>query len=230
MCADRVGFLGARSAADHDDRQNLLARERPRLRALPPRRYARLRCQLPRRSVLPRLVKHVRSRRPRTHGLPASRHVAALVPNVASRKPVCASDAELVLAALDLTPAERQVAVTLAVGRSPRDIAAATDSQGTHKPALALAENMQSSTTALVPVELARPNVFARRPCTDSGVQTGDGCVRPRDRTVFSLITRGIVLRHALRPRASSRAGSPARLAYPALSRPDRRQAPQERT
>ena len=35
-------------------------------------------------------------------------------------------DPELVMAALDLTPAESQVAVMLAEGRTPRDIAAAT--------------------------------------------------------------------------------------------------------
>ena len=53
------------------------------------------------------------------HWLPTS----ALIVDPASRVRI---DPELVMAALDLTPAESQVAVMLAEGRTPRDIAAAT--------------------------------------------------------------------------------------------------------
>ena len=117
---DRGGFLHARSPDDDDHLQKLLA------------------CALPgtgeqgtsasmlvnRRSAMPRLVLHVSPVSGGRMGF-RPRHVAALVLVVdpARRARI---DPELVMVALDLTPAESQVAAMLAEGRTPRNIAAAT--------------------------------------------------------------------------------------------------------
>lgn len=117
---DRGGFLHARSPADDEVLQKLLARALPRCGG----QGTSASMSVTRRSVLPRLVLHV-SPVGGGHMDFRPRHVAALVLIVdpASRVRI---DPELVMAALDLTPAESQVAVMLAEGRTPRDIAAAT--------------------------------------------------------------------------------------------------------
>ena len=116
---DRGGFLHARSPADDDELQKLLARALPR-----DGQGTSASMLAKRRSVLPRLILHVSP----VGGAQMDfrpRHVAALVLVVdpARRARI---DPKLVMAALDLTPAESQVAAMLAEGKTPRDIAAAT--------------------------------------------------------------------------------------------------------
>ena len=117
---DRGGFLHASSPAADNDLQELLARALPQGGG----QGTSASMLVDRRSVLPRLVLHVS---PVGGGQMdfRPRHVAALVLIVdpASRSRI---DPELVMATLDLTPAESQVAAMLAEGRTPRDIATAT--------------------------------------------------------------------------------------------------------
>ncbi|MDE2990969.1 MAG: LuxR C-terminal-related transcriptional regulator [Chloroflexota bacterium] len=117
---DRNGYLHARSPADDDDLQRLLARVLPRGGA----QGTSASMLVKRRSILPRLVLHLS---PVGDGQIdfRPRRVAALAlivdPALEAR-----IDPDLVMAALDLTPAESQVAVLLAEGRTPQQIAAAT--------------------------------------------------------------------------------------------------------
>ena len=117
---DRGGFLHARSPAADDDLQRLLARVLPQGGG----QGASASMLVKRRSVLPRLVLHVS---PVGDGemdfRPRNVAAVALVVDPAIQARI---DPELVMATLDLTPAESQVAAMLAEGRTPREIAAAT--------------------------------------------------------------------------------------------------------
>ena len=117
---DRGGFLHARSPAADDDLQRLLARVLPHGGG----QGASASMLVKRRSVLPRLVLHVS---PVGDGemdfRPRNVAAVALIVDPAIQARI---DPELVMATLDLTPAESQVAAMLAEGKTPREIAAAT--------------------------------------------------------------------------------------------------------
>ena len=118
--SDRCGALRATSPEDDRGLQELLSRALPRF----PGPGASGSMMVRRPSLLPRLAVHVK---PVTNGEAGhrSRRVAALVLVV---DPVDRAmvDPGLVQAALGLTPAEAAIAVLLAEGRTPREIAAAT--------------------------------------------------------------------------------------------------------
>jgi len=118
--ADRGGSLHAVSPVDDAELQKLLAR------ALPSFGHAGLSgSMVVRRSLLlPRLVLHIGPMAEGQLGLPPGRIAAlVLVVDPASRVAV---DPSLVAAALDLTPAESHIAVSLFQGNTVHDIAIAT--------------------------------------------------------------------------------------------------------
>jgi len=118
--ADQGGFLHACSRAEDANLQRLLALALPRSGG----QGTSGSMMVKRPRVLPRLVLHVS---PVGGGQSDFRplHVAALVLVIdpARRAQV---DPELVTKALDLTPAESQVAAMLTEGKTPREVAAAT--------------------------------------------------------------------------------------------------------
>ena len=120
---DRGGFLGAQLPADNARLKKLLAA------ALPPLgRAARSGSMTVRRPPgMARLVLHVNPV-PANRGADDTRPVAALI-LITEPGNVPAPDADLVAAALGLTPAESRVAVMLAEGKDVRAIAAAAGRQ-----------------------------------------------------------------------------------------------------
>ena len=118
--SDRDGLLHAAHAEDDDALQKLLARALPRAGS----RGEGGSTTVKRRSLSPRLVLHASPAGDAGADMRPSRIAAfVLVVDPASRGRV---DPGLVSEMLGLTPAESQVAVLLAQGHTPRDIAAAT--------------------------------------------------------------------------------------------------------
>ena len=118
--SDRDGLLCAAHAEDDDALQKLLARALPRSG----RRSESGSTTVKRRSVSPRMVLHASPVSDAGADMRPSRMAAfVLVVDPSSRGQV---DPGLVSEMLGLTPAESQVAVLLAQGYTPRDIAVAT--------------------------------------------------------------------------------------------------------
>ena len=118
--SDQGGFLRARSPADDAALQRVLALALPRFGG----QGVGASTMVKRTSVLPQLVLHVCPLGDKQMDVRPQR-VAALVLVVDSGKQTCV-DPAIVSGALGLTPAESQVAVQLAEGKSIGDIAVAT--------------------------------------------------------------------------------------------------------
>ena len=118
--SDRDGFLSATTPRDNGELQQLLAQALPRLGGPGSSGSMTIKRSSSRTNLVVRVIPVVR----RMAGL-ASEEVVTLV-LVADPESRPRIDARLVQAALDLTPAESQVAVMVAAGQHARDIAART--------------------------------------------------------------------------------------------------------